>query len=199
MSDEAAASPSIGSRLLALAARALVGLVQLLPRQTALDIAGRAGRGLRPPGRTAHLGRQGESPHRLSRVDRGAAAQRARRVLREPRAELRRARPSESRGCGGATTTGERRGPRTPGGGSRGVEDRRRHRAHRSLRFLGAPGCGDGRPRPARHPGPAHPGQSHDRRAGELPAGSGRIGALRPRLRRPLCASRAAGRARSSP
>lgn len=45
MSDEAAASPTIGSRLLALAARALVGLVQLLPRQTALDLAGRAGRG----------------------------------------------------------------------------------------------------------------------------------------------------------
>ena len=45
MSDAAAASPTIGSRLLALAARALVGLVQLLPRQTALDLAGRAGRG----------------------------------------------------------------------------------------------------------------------------------------------------------
>ncbi len=45
MSDAAAASPTIGSRLLALAARALVGLVRLLPRQTALDLAGRAGRG----------------------------------------------------------------------------------------------------------------------------------------------------------
>ena len=44
MSEDTAGSLTMGGRLLALAARALVGLVQLLPRQTALDIAGWAGR-----------------------------------------------------------------------------------------------------------------------------------------------------------
>lgn len=44
MSSDAAGSLPLRGRLLALAARALVGLVRLLPRQAALDIAGRLGR-----------------------------------------------------------------------------------------------------------------------------------------------------------
>jgi len=44
VSVDATGSPSIGARLTAFAARVLVGLVQLLPRQTALGIAGLLGR-----------------------------------------------------------------------------------------------------------------------------------------------------------
>lgn len=44
MRGDAAGSVPLRGRLLALAARALVGLVRLLPRQAALDVAGRLGR-----------------------------------------------------------------------------------------------------------------------------------------------------------